>query len=689
MATEKNQIGRYRIQEKIGSGGMGTVYRAWDSEIEREVALKWLPAYFSEDMAFVERFRREARTIARLEHPHIVPIYDVGEDDGRPYIIMRLLTGGTLRERIGREDFDLYALLKALEEIGSALEAAHARNIVHRDIKPGNILFDEHGSAFLSDFGIAKVLDAATQLTGSGLIGTPAYMSPEQFVGHQVDGRSDEYALAIVVYEALTGRLPFEGNTAQMMYKHLNAEVPEIDLQRYPVPSGLNPILVRALSKDANGRYPTVTEFVRAMRKVVEEDSSAAAIAALPLAAIPQRATPRSSAPLTAPTEVDTPSPGSDQQLRTDYREGLEAMARNDWPVALAAFTRVLSVDPNYGNASEFHATARTNLTPSATPVPPLDKTSIELPPGAAMEPTEVDSRAAAAAALGAAALGATAVSKTAVSPAAGTGAATIQAPPAQVPATAPAKGGVPGWAKLAGGVVLLLLLLLLGFFVIRSLGGGDEQPVAAGGNDGDNTVIVTPTTLSEETAPAPTQAGEPTAVGAVAAPATNTPAPTATDEPPPTEMADEPTAEPTVESAETTARVRVTVASANLRRGPGVVYPTAGAVFQGDEMSLIATSRDRTWYLVELADGQRAWVAASVSELVEGSDLETVPVAATIPPAPTATRVPPTLTPITIVLPTNTPPPPGGGGGNNGGGNDGGGEPPPPPPPVYTAEPP
>lgn len=686
MATEKNQIGRYRIQEKIGSGGMGTVYRAWDSEIEREVALKWLPAYFSEDMAFVERFRREARTIARLEHPHIVPIYDVGEDDGRPYIIMRLLTGGTLRERIGREDFDLYALLKALEEIGSALEAAHARNIVHRDIKPGNILFDEHGSAFLSDFGIAKVLDAATQLTGSGLIGTPAYMSPEQFVGHQVDGRSDEYALAIVVYEALTGRLPFEGNTAQMMYKHLNAEVPEIDLQRYPVPAGLNPILARALSKDPNGRYPSVTEFVRAMRKVVEEDSSAAAIAALPLAAIPRHSTAQPSAPLTAPTEVDTPSPGSDQQLRTDYREGLEAMARNDWPVALAAFTRVLSMDPNYGNASEFHATARANLTPSATPVPPLDKTSIELP-SAATEPTEVDSGAAAAA-LGAAVLGATAVSKTAVSPAAGAGAATTQTPPAQVPAAAPAKGGVPGWAKIAGGIALLLLLLLLGFFVIRNLGGGDEQSVAAGGNDGDNTVIVTPTTLSEETAPAATQAAEPTAVGAADGPATNTPAPTATDEPPPTEAADEPTAEPTaeaaVENADTTARVRVTVASANLRRGPGVVYPTAGAVFQGDEMSLVATSRDQTWYLVELADGQRAWVAASVSELVEGANLETVPVAATIPPAPTATRVPPTLTPIPIVLPTSTPPSPGGGGGNNGGG-----EPPPPPPPVYTAEPP
>ena len=165
-------------------------------------------------ITFTERFKREARVVARLEHPHIVLIYDIGESEGRPVIIMRLLSGGTLRDQTAKQGFDLAALMKSLEQIGDALASAHARQIIHRDIKPGNILFDENGSAFLSDFGIAKVLDSATQLTGSGFIGTPAYMSPEQFIGQTIDGRSDQYSLAIVVYEALTGDLPFKGNTA-------------------------------------------------------------------------------------------------------------------------------------------------------------------------------------------------------------------------------------------------------------------------------------------------------------------------------------------------------------------------------------------------------------------------------------------------------------------------------------------
>ena len=161
MTTGRNNtIGqRYQIIEQIGAGGMGTVFRAFDLEIERDVALKWLPAYFSGEMTFVERFKREARVIARLEHPHIVPIYDVGEHEGRPFIIMRLLSGGTLRERMGRPDFTMATLVKSMEQIGDALTTAHAQQIIHRDLKPGNILFDENGAAFLSDFGIAKVLD--------------------------------------------------------------------------------------------------------------------------------------------------------------------------------------------------------------------------------------------------------------------------------------------------------------------------------------------------------------------------------------------------------------------------------------------------------------------------------------------------------------------------------------------------
>jgi len=288
-----------------------------------------------------------------------VPIYDVGESEGRPFIIMRLLSGGTLRDQTAKQGFDLAALIKSLEQIGDALASAHARQIIHRDIKPGNILFDENNSAFLSDFGIAKVLDSATQLTGSGFIGTPAYMSPEQFIGQTIDGRSDQYSLAIVVYESLTGDLPFKGNTAQMMYKHINIEPPEINLPEYPIPAGLNPVLQKALAKDPQDRYARVTDFVTAAKIAVREDPVAAA-AALPLVTAAILSTPQKLP--TAPTQLDTPPEQKTDQLQQDYRDGLEAMSRAEWAVALAAFDRVIQVAPNYGNAAEFRRQAQTSL---------------------------------------------------------------------------------------------------------------------------------------------------------------------------------------------------------------------------------------------------------------------------------------------------------------------------------------
>ena len=342
-------IDRYQIREKIGAGGMGTVYRAWDNEIERDVALKWLPAYFSADVTFTERFKREARVVARLEHPHIVPIYDVGESEGRPFIIMRLLSGGTLREQTGKPGFDLAALFQAMEEIGDALSSAHARQIIHRDIKPGNILFDDNGSAFLSDFGIAKVLDSATQLTGSGFIGTPSYMSPEQFIAQNIDGRSDQYSLAIVVFESLTGSLPFKGNTAQMMYKHINAAPPEINLNDHPIPESLNPVLQKAMSKDPNDRYARIKDFVTAIKVAIRDNPAAAFPIPLAAAGVLLSTPPK---PATAPTALDTPSEPKTDQLQQDYRAGLEGMSRSQWAVAIAAFDRVLLASPEYGNAA-------------------------------------------------------------------------------------------------------------------------------------------------------------------------------------------------------------------------------------------------------------------------------------------------------------------------------------------------
>ena len=352
---------------------MGTVYRAWDRELERDVALKWLPAYFSQDQTFTERFKREIRVIAHLEHPHIVPIYDVGENEGRPFIIMRLLDGGTLRDKIQRGNFNLAELVQAIEQIAGALAAAHARQIVHRDIKPGNILFDNHGSAFLSDFGIAKVLDSSTHLTGSGFIGTPAYMSPEQFTGQEIDGRSDQYSLAVVVYEALKGDLPFEGTTAQMMYQHINVVPPDIDLETHPIPPGLNPILLKSLSKNPADRYARVKDFATAMAIAIRMDPATSSVLLPVMVGAPP---PGRQRPSTAPTELDTAAEEMDT-VGNDYRDGLEALALGEWAAALAAFERVLSVDPNYGNAAGFSRQAQTGLE-RATAQAEVEKTSIE-----------------------------------------------------------------------------------------------------------------------------------------------------------------------------------------------------------------------------------------------------------------------------------------------------------------------
>ncbi len=674
-STLQKGTDRYQIIEKIGAGGMGTVFRARDKEIERDVALKLLPPYFSADTAFVERFKREARVIARLEHPHIVPIYDVGDQDGRPFIIMRLLTGGTLRDRIRRPEFDLQALVTALDDVADALARAHAENIVHRDIKPGNILFDDHGAAFLSDFGIAKVLDAATQLTGSGLIGTPAYMSPEQFVGQGIDGRSDQYSLAVVVYEALTGKLPFKGNTAQMMYKHLNVAPPEINLEEYPIPIDLNPVLQKAFSKDPNARYPTIKGFVAALRAGVNSDPGAAA-AHLPLvttAAV--LSTPQK--PPTAPTELDTPTPPVMTQLRTHYREGLNAMSHSEWAAAIAAFDQILAVDINYGEAQTLRQQAKENLdketsaavAAAAAAAAVMAKTSVEVPSAALMDldrtSIEVPSEYAA------------------VAPAMAVAEPVSSAPP---PAQTTQKR--PLWL-IALGAFLLLALCAAGAFAASQYFGasgdsGADQIVQEsdprGSAQGEVIVFETETETAEPptATPAPTEEPEESAVVEVQ-PATNTPQPSATAASTSTPLPPTETAMPAA------AAVRVKVASANLRRGPGVIYGTLGAIFQGETATVIGTNQDGSWYNVILEDGSRAWLAASVTEAVDGASLSEVPVAATIPVAPTSTPVPPTLTPLPTLPPTLPPAGGGSGGGGGGGGSDGGSK----PPATYTAEPP
>src|SRR3954464_1822235 len=250
--------GRYRLDAQIGAGGMSTVYRAFDATLERRVAIKLMHREIASDSDQLERFRREARSVAQLSHPHIVGVIDAGEDDGRPYIVFEYVEGETLKERIrrcGRLPVD-ESLAYAIE-ITRALGAAHARGIVHRDIKPQNVLIDEEGMAKVTDFGIARSLDEEGLTADGRVLGTTDYVSPEQALGHAVNGQSDIYSLGIVLFEMLTGDVPFHGdNQVSVAMKHVREDVPDIQRVRPQLSASVASVVDRMTTKDLARRYP-------------------------------------------------------------------------------------------------------------------------------------------------------------------------------------------------------------------------------------------------------------------------------------------------------------------------------------------------------------------------------------------------------------------------------------------------
>lgn len=268
-----DKIGNYTLLQELGKGGMGQVYLAHDPRFDRGVAIKVLPREFLHDDKFLARFEREARTIALLEHPAIVPVYDYGEEDGQPYLVMRYMAGGTLRDRMTQGEISNAEILKIIAPIAEALNEAHKNGIVHRDMKPGNILFDSSGRAYLSDFGIAKISQAQT-LTGSALVGTPAYMSPELVHGDQIlDGRSDVYSLGIILYEMLAGEKPYQADTpGKVLMKHVLDPVPDIHKHRADLPAELKAITDKALAKDRDDRYSTAIELSAALASAMQAD---------------------------------------------------------------------------------------------------------------------------------------------------------------------------------------------------------------------------------------------------------------------------------------------------------------------------------------------------------------------------------------------------------------------------------
>jgi eukaryotic-like serine/threonine-protein kinase len=270
--------GRYRLEARIGSGGMSTVYRALDETLQRQVAIKLMNREVTSDSDQLERFRREARAVAQLSHPHIVGVIDAGEDEGRPYIVFEYVEGETLKERIRRNGRLPIAEAVAYGiEIARALGAAHARHIVHRDVKPQNVLIDEEGSAKVTDFGIARTLDEEGLTADGRVLGTTDYVSPEQALGQDVTGQSDLYSLGIVLYEMVTGEVPFKGeNQVAVAMKHVREEVPDVQVRRPEVSSALAAVIDTATAKHHQDRYADDAELIADLEDVLAIETARA-----------------------------------------------------------------------------------------------------------------------------------------------------------------------------------------------------------------------------------------------------------------------------------------------------------------------------------------------------------------------------------------------------------------------------
>jgi len=258
------QIGRYEIRREIGRGGMATVYLAYDPRFKRQVAIKVLPRQFTHDPKYLARFEQEAQMIAGLEHPAIVPVYDFGEQEDAPFLVMRYMPGGSLRERLRGKPLSLEETLAILEQLAPAIDYAHELGIVHRDLKPENVFFDPDGRPYLADFGIARLAEDSKTLT---VVGTPAYMSPEQVEGDEMpDGRADIYALGVMLYEMLTGKAPYEAETpTKQMLAHILKPVPTIQEDNPELPPETQAVIDKVMAKKRDERYRTAAELVAAL----------------------------------------------------------------------------------------------------------------------------------------------------------------------------------------------------------------------------------------------------------------------------------------------------------------------------------------------------------------------------------------------------------------------------------------
>jgi serine/threonine-protein kinase len=265
-------LGKYNILEQVGRGGTASVFKALNLDTGETVAIKVLIPQLMLEEKFPERFKREAKVLREFQHPNIMPVLDYGEANGLVFLVMPLMNVGTLTDRLGSGEFDVQEGARILDQIASALQYAHEAGVVHRDVKPSNILIDDEGNAWLSDFGFAHIADASFSLTGSALIGTPAYISPELVSGDKITPFSDQYSLAVVLYQMSTGYLPYEADTPlAVAIKHATDPLPRPRIVNPNLPDTVEAVLIKALSKDPVFRFESVAEFNDAFQTALSD----------------------------------------------------------------------------------------------------------------------------------------------------------------------------------------------------------------------------------------------------------------------------------------------------------------------------------------------------------------------------------------------------------------------------------
>ena len=262
-------VGPYKIQEQLGQGGMATVYKAYHPALDRYVAIKVMDAALSKEQDFIERFKREARVIAKLDNTHIVPVYDFDEHNGQPYIVLKFIDGQTLKDRMRSSQLSKPEIMKIVSAVGDGLEYAHKRGVLHRDTKPSNVLISSEDKIYLTDFGLARLVESASSLTGDMIIGTPHYISPEQAMNaDKLDEGTDIYSFGVMIYEMVVGCLPFDGDTTFTVIEDHIFKAPPLPTSIKPdIPEEVERVIMMALAKKRDERQAKVADLVNAFKK--------------------------------------------------------------------------------------------------------------------------------------------------------------------------------------------------------------------------------------------------------------------------------------------------------------------------------------------------------------------------------------------------------------------------------------